>query len=61
MRKAFDDLGNPDDMVDLSVIRDAIQAQAGRLLFSESEFEAAFEQATSENIAMIADNRITLI
>ncbi|VDN17529.1 unnamed protein product [Gongylonema pulchrum] len=61
LRKAFDDLGNPDDMIDLSVIRDAIQAQAGRLLFSESEFEAAFEQATSENIAMIADNRITLI
>lgn len=25
LRKAFDDLGNPDDMVELSVIRNSIQ------------------------------------
>ncbi|MCP9265227.1 Maternal DNA replication licensing factor mcm3 [Dirofilaria immitis] len=61
LRKAFDDCDNPDDMVELSIIRNAIQEQAGRLPFSDAEFEAAFEQLTSENIAMIADNRITLI
>ncbi|EJW70483.1 hypothetical protein WUBG_18610 [Wuchereria bancrofti] len=48
-------------MVELSIIRNAIQEQAGRLPFSDGEFEAAFEQLTTENIAMIADNRITLI
>ncbi|VDK89352.1 unnamed protein product [Litomosoides sigmodontis] len=61
LRKAFDDCGNLDDMIELSIIRNAIQEQAGRLPFSDAEFEAAFEQLTAENIAMIADNRITLI
>uniref|UniRef100_A0A158Q8V9 DNA replication licensing factor MCM3 n=1 Tax=Elaeophora elaphi TaxID=1147741 RepID=A0A158Q8V9_9BILA len=61
LRKAFDDCGNPDDMIELSIIRNAIQEQAGRLPFTDAEFEAAFEQLTAENIVMIADNRITLI
>ncbi|KAL3990734.1 MCM2/3/5 family protein [Acanthocheilonema viteae] len=61
LRKAFDDCDNPDDMIDISIIRNAIQEQAGRLPFSDAEFEAAFEQLTAENVAMIADNRITLI
>ncbi|EFO21958.1 DNA replication licensing factor [Loa loa] len=61
LRKAFDDCGNPDDMIELSIIRNAIQEQAGRLSFNDAEFEAAFERLTAENIAMIADNRITLI
>ncbi|OZC05991.1 MCM2/3/5 family protein [Onchocerca flexuosa] len=61
LRKAFDDCGIPDDMIELTIIRNAIQEQAGRLPFSDGEFEAAFEQLTSENTAMIVDNRITLI
>ncbi|VDM37552.1 unnamed protein product [Toxocara canis] len=61
LRKAFDESGDPSEMVAISTIRDAIQAQAGRLPFSESEFDAAFEQLSSENVVMIVDDRIILI
>lgn len=61
IRKAFDDVGGSEEMVDLKVIRDSVQAQAARLPFTESELEAGFEQLADENIAMVADDQITLI
>uniref|UniRef100_A0A914RRR0 MCM3-like winged helix domain-containing protein n=1 Tax=Parascaris equorum TaxID=6256 RepID=A0A914RRR0_PAREQ len=37
------------------------QLQAGLLPFTEGEFEAAFEQLSSENIIMIVDDKVILI
>uniref|UniRef100_A0A1I7WLP2 Uncharacterized protein n=1 Tax=Heterorhabditis bacteriophora TaxID=37862 RepID=A0A1I7WLP2_HETBA len=38
-----------------------IQSQAGNLRFSDGELEAGYEQLSSDNAAMIADDKITLI
>lgn len=61
IRKAFDDLGSQDSMISLDVIRASVQEQAGRQEFSDCELQAAFEKLCDENIAMIADDQITLI
>uniref|UniRef100_A0A915B2R2 DNA replication licensing factor MCM3 n=1 Tax=Parascaris univalens TaxID=6257 RepID=A0A915B2R2_PARUN len=61
LRKAFDDNSDSSEMVSVAVIRDAIQLQAGLLPFTEGEFEAAFEQLSSENIIMIVDDKVILI
>ncbi|VDK47522.1 unnamed protein product [Anisakis simplex] len=61
LRKAFDESSDPTEMIPIATIQDAIQNQAGRLPFSQSEFDAAFEQLSSENIVMVVDDRIVLI
>ena len=61
MRKAFDDLGVTADLVELSKVKESVQAQAGRLEFSEGEMSAAFEQMSSDNAIMIVDDKITPI
>ncbi|MFH4973686.1 hypothetical protein AB6A40_000395 [Gnathostoma spinigerum] len=61
IRKAFDDIGITDEVVNLKEITESVQQQAGRLLFTEQELEAAFERLSADNIAMIADGKITLI
>ncbi|CAI2354109.1 unnamed protein product [Caenorhabditis sp. 36 PRJEB53466] len=61
VRKAFDDLGSTDDMVELHIITDSVQAQAGSHKFTEDELKAGYEQLESDNAAMIADDKITLI
>uniref|UniRef100_A0A914CBQ2 DNA replication licensing factor MCM3 n=3 Tax=Acrobeloides nanus TaxID=290746 RepID=A0A914CBQ2_9BILA len=61
LRVAFDETGRPDDLWDVNVIKNSIQRQAGVLTFSEGEFEAAFSRCEADNIAMVANNQITLI
>jgi len=60
IRVAFDTIGST-DLVPLEEIRKSIQNQAGRLPFSDAEFEASFEQFNSEGACMIVDDEITLI
>ncbi|PIC28538.1 hypothetical protein B9Z55_020412 [Caenorhabditis nigoni] len=61
VRKAFDDIGSTDDMVDLHIITDSIQTQAGSNKFTDDELTAGYEQLENDNAAMIADDKITLI
>ncbi|KJH46888.1 MCM2/3/5 family protein [Dictyocaulus viviparus] len=61
VRKAFDDLATGDDMIDLSTITEAVQAQAGTNQFTEAEIEAGYERMANDNAIMIADDKITLI
>ncbi|VDN58465.1 unnamed protein product [Dracunculus medinensis] len=61
IRKAFDDIGPTTEMIELSRIRDSVQSQAGLLTFTQEELNAGFEQLCNENIAMIANDQITLI
>ncbi len=61
LRRAFDELGKADDMVEISIITDKVQQLAGALIFGELELEAAFEKLTADNAAMITDNLIMLI
>ncbi|KAK6739806.1 hypothetical protein RB195_008354 [Necator americanus] len=61
VRKAFDQIGTTDDMIDLAKITEGVQSQAGSLQFSDGELEAGYERMASDNAIMIADNKITLI
>ncbi|CAI4228766.1 unnamed protein product [Auanema sp. JU1783] len=61
VRKAFDEIGVTDDMIDLEDVTSKVQEQAGRLKFSEGELKAAYEQMSADNAIMIADDKITLI
>uniref|UniRef100_A0A914WP22 DNA replication licensing factor MCM3 n=1 Tax=Plectus sambesii TaxID=2011161 RepID=A0A914WP22_9BILA len=61
VRQAFDGLGKSEDMVELNKITAEIQKLAKALQFTEPELEAAYEQLTAENSAMITDDLIMLI
>ncbi|CAD6193932.1 unnamed protein product [Caenorhabditis auriculariae] len=61
VRKAFDDLGATDQMVDLATITESIQNQAGEDAFTEEELVAGYEQLENDNAAMVSDDKITLI
>ncbi|CAB3397709.1 unnamed protein product [Caenorhabditis bovis] len=61
VRKAFDDAGVADEMVELETITRSVQSQAGNNRFSEDELRAGFEQLENDNASMIADGKITLI
>lgn len=62
MRKAFDDANvSENESVEVSVIRNSIQSQAGSQKFTDQEFEAAFEQLSAENIIFVNEDMVTLI
>lgn len=62
LRKAFDDANvSENESVEVSVIRNSIQSQAGSQKFTDQEFEAAFEQLSAENIIFVNEEMVTLI
>ena len=48
-------------LVEIEVIRDSIQSQAGCLQFSDDEFAAVLHQLESDNACMVVDGQITVI